>query len=106
MIPGLSGHYEDKLKLLGLTTLIERRKRGDAIQCFKILQGLDHVDYKTWFNFTCEVNQRSSRAVAEAKLSIPQVNSEAGRNHFSVRACRLWNTIPVAIHQNISVHFF
>ena len=66
MIPGLTGHYEEKLKELGLTTLSARRERGDAIQTFKILQGLDILDYRTWFEFTCEVNVRSSRAVAEA----------------------------------------
>ena len=97
---------EDKLKQIGLTTLVERRKRGDAIQCFKILQGLDHINYNILFNFASEVNQRSSRSVAEAKLSIPKVNTEVRRNFFSVRTCRLRYSMPVAIRQNISVHYF
>ena len=32
--------YQDKLKEAGLTTLEERRDRGDMIQTFRIIQGL------------------------------------------------------------------
>ena len=32
--------YEDRLKLLDLTTLVERRQRDDMIQLFKIIHGL------------------------------------------------------------------
>ena len=106
MIPGLFGTYEEKLKAIGLLSFKQRRERGDAIQVFKILQGLDHVDYKTWFEFACEVNVRSTRSVAEAKLVIPMAHSEARRNSFAFRACRVWNQLPIAIRQNISTHFF
>ena len=33
-ISGLSGDYEEKLGLVGLPTLENRRKRGDLIQTF------------------------------------------------------------------------
>jgi len=42
---GLS--YENRLKVAGLTTLSERRIRGDLIEVFKILKGFSNVDYKT-----------------------------------------------------------
>ena len=35
--------YEHRLKVLKLTTLETRRKRGDLIQFYKILNKLDHV---------------------------------------------------------------
>ena len=42
----LSGKpYEERLKLLGLTSLKERRVRGDLIQWFKIVNGFDHVSW-------------------------------------------------------------
>ena len=41
--------YEEKLKEVGLYSLEERRKRGDAIQVWKILSQYDHVDEKHWF---------------------------------------------------------
>ena len=106
MIPGLQGTYEEKLKEIGLPSFKQRRERGDAIQVFKILHGFDNVDYKTWFEFVGEVNVRSSRSVAEAKLAIPMAQTESRRNFFTFRACRAWNSLPIAIRQNINTHFF
>ena len=48
-ITGIKGTYEEKLKQLNLTTLLERRKRGDAIETFKILKGFTNVDPSIWF---------------------------------------------------------
>jgi len=40
MTSGLSGStYEEKLREVGLTSLENRRKRGDMIQVWKILHG-------------------------------------------------------------------
>ena len=50
LISGLTGTYEEKLQKLNLTTLIDRRIRGDAIETFKILKGFTKVDPKTWFD--------------------------------------------------------
>ena len=36
--------YEERLRVLGLTTLEERRKRGDLIQIYKIINGIDEVE--------------------------------------------------------------
>ena len=36
--------YEERLEVLGLTTLETRRKRGDLIQIFKIFRGIENVD--------------------------------------------------------------
>lgn len=41
--------YEDRLKELNLTTLgvvLDRRKRGDLIQVFKLMRGLEDMDIK------------------------------------------------------------
>jgi hypothetical protein len=39
--------YEDRLKAWGLTTLEERRGRGDLIQIYKCLNGIEDIDWHT-----------------------------------------------------------
>ena len=47
MVSNLRGRtYEEKLSELGMVTLETRRRRGDMIQTFKILSGIDHVQPK------------------------------------------------------------
>ena len=42
--------YEEKLRDAGLTTLAERRTRGDAIETFKTLKGFNRVIQGDWFS--------------------------------------------------------
>ena len=37
--------FEDRLKIMGLTTLSERRKRGDLIEMFKVLKGIEPIEW-------------------------------------------------------------
>ncbi len=56
-ITGLKGvTYEDKLKELGILSLVDRRSRADLIQVFKILKGIDDVDSSSWSG-TSKINQ-------------------------------------------------
>ena len=50
MVTNLKGKtYSQRLGELGLTTLEERRERGDLIQAYKVLTGKEMVSYQTWF---------------------------------------------------------
>ena len=50
MVKGLKKlPYEIRLKRLGIYTLERRRLRGDLIETFKILTGIERVDYKKFF---------------------------------------------------------
>ena len=45
LAPEIRGlNYERRLSKLGLTTLNERRKRGDSIQQYKIFKGFDRIN--------------------------------------------------------------
>jgi len=50
MVLGLQNMtYEQRLEVLGLTNLKERRQHGDLIEAFKILKNLEEVDYQDFF---------------------------------------------------------
>ena len=54
MISGLSEMgYEERLKILGLTTLETRRLRGDLIEVFKILKGYENTDQEVFLICHC-----------------------------------------------------
>ena len=51
--------YEQRLRHLELTTLRERRIRGDLIETFKIMTGKESVDRSQFFQLsTCEYQYR------------------------------------------------
>ena len=45
MVKDRSVCYEDRLRMLELTTLETQRLRGDLIKVFKIFKGFDNVTY-------------------------------------------------------------
>jgi len=50
LVPQLRKYnYADRLKVLGLTSLKERRERGDMIEVYKILTGKEHIDSGQFF---------------------------------------------------------
>ena len=53
--------YEEKLKELGLTTLEERRVRGDMIEVFKIMHGFNDVSRDTWFTLAADRGTQLTR---------------------------------------------
>ena len=42
--------YDERLRALGLTTLGERRRRGDMIEVYKLLTGKENVAYDQFFS--------------------------------------------------------
>jgi len=50
--------YEDRLKKLNLYSLVRRRKRGDLIEVFKILNNLEYIDEEILFIRSSTTNLR------------------------------------------------
>ena len=89
--------YEERLKDVGLTTLTERRERGDAIETFKTIKGFNRVIKENWFEFEAE-DQRPTRRNTEITkegerrrgnvLREERARLDVRKNSFNVRAAR------------------
>ena len=100
--------YEDKLYELNLTTLEKRRERGDALQVFKIIKGIDDIGKHTYFDLVdADPNKTLTRQNAD-RLNIKRekFNTEIGRHRFSMRVSGLWNKIPAFIKDSRDVNQF
>ena len=85
--------YEDRLKVFKLTTLEERRKRGDAIETYKLLNGLENIESDQFFKVIREGPSTHTRG-HPLKLELQQVRTEKRRNFFSIRTAKSWNKLP------------
>ena len=102
--------YEQKLKLLGLTTLVERRERGDMIQMFRSLGGQDSVGYKSFFTLESEAQRTgpSTRARSGHLNVVPpaRAKTEQRRNFWSQRSVPMWNSLSDQVKMATNVNMF
>ena len=85
MVVGLKGrNYEDKLIVLGLRPLEDRRKRFDLVQTFKIVQAIEKIDSSLLFTLEGEETLRLTRNTAHSKCMVEQRSRTDVRKHFSV----------------------
>ena len=88
--------YQVRLDKLGLTTLLERRARGDLIETFKIVN--DISDYgQDMFKFSRSGNNLISRPGDEHKLK---------HAFFPHRVLKYWNKLPPPLKFSKSVDSF
>lgn len=84
--------YEDRLKVLNLTTLKERRDRGDLIETFKILNG--HYDIEDFDKLYKQHPNPRSRAAHCRQLMLRQSKNNPHRHFLTNRVVRAWNALP------------
>jgi ribonuclease P/MRP protein subunit RPP40 len=107
MLPGLSGSYKEKLAVIGLQTLNERRGRGDAIETFKILKGFYDVDSKIWFKSAWRESGASTRhSNAVDALQTQFCRLDLRKNFFTYRATVIWNALPSSLREAKTVNQF
>ena len=113
MVSGLEGRsYEDRLVECGLTTLEDRRQRGDMIEVFKILKGIEDVDKSSWFTMANEGAQQNNLLCntrdSEDQLKVikPRWKHDQRKHWFSVRVCDSWNSLPYSIRDAKSLNSF
>lgn len=95
--------YEIRLKKLKLTTLQDRRERGDMIEVYKILTGKEKVDPEIFFNKRKTGHNLRGHG---HKLTKKRCRLEIRRNSFSQRVINVWNRLPEHVVQAGTVNSF
>ena len=107
LIPALADlPYEDRLKRLELTTLQERRVRGDLIEVFKILKGFDAVNAGVKFLELDTGPLRDRTRGHSMKLTKPRHRTHKRTKFFSSRVVELWNSLPERVITSASINTF
>ena len=93
--------YEERCERLGLTTLEKRRKRGDLIETYKILNGMENLNYRSFF----ELSELETRTNSRKLKKKGHWRTLIRANTFSVRVVNDWNSLPeeVVTAPNISM---
>ncbi len=94
LVPALKNlSYGDRLQALDLFSLERRRERGDLIETFKILKGLERIDSRKFFKL---VDRSSNTRGHSLKLYKPSLkkNLNCRKNYFTQRVINVWNSLP------------
>ena len=102
MVTNIRGSYEERLAILKMRTLEERRLRGDLIEAYKILTGKSDVDPKTWFSLISDTDPAIRTRATTGYLNLvqpPTAKSDVRKNFFSHRVVPHWNQLPDHVKQ-------
>jgi ribonuclease P/MRP protein subunit RPP40 len=87
--------YEGRLAEAGMTSLEDRRVRGDMITTYKIMSGKDKVDPGIFFNLAAEgAGPRTRRAEGVRNIRPDRAKLDIRRYSFSQRVANRWNSLP------------
>ena len=87
--------YVERLDKLNLSSLTVKRKRGDLIQCYKLVKGMELVDWsysQAIFNFTNLESRRNPYRLMREKCS----NCKQRFDFLLNRVATSWNNLPAA----------
>ena len=90
--------YVRKLERLNLYSLEKRRLRGQLIETFKMLKGVNNIDYRHLFTFSN--NRTRSNGW---KLELKRFNTSQCGNFFTYKIAPIWNRLPAEAVNSASV---
>lgn len=95
MVVGLrSNDYQGKLCELNLTSLYDRRIRGDMIQTWKYLHGQNPGAEKLFSMSECQHLKTSRHTSKSWNLAPPKARLDIRRNFYTSRCVNRWNRLP------------
>jgi ribonuclease P/MRP protein subunit RPP40 len=108
--------YEERIAEADLLTLKERRCRGDIIETFKTMKGINQVNKNEWFEIREDDNVRSTRANIRIENETETRRSdiiykersrlEIRKNFYTSRVAREWNRLPEWIKDRKTTNSF
>ena len=102
------GHltYEERLQQAKLQSLEQRRKRGDLIDTYKIMNGHYALDPNNFFKFVQDRHKTNTRS-HENNALVPEKTRLNIRKHFYPnRVIEDWNNLPKPVKEATSVNNF
>ena len=82
--------FTERYNQLELTSLEKRRERGDLIETYKILNGMENIDSGIFF----ELNSNPTRSNMCKLQKRGHWRTTTRANSFSVRVVNTWNSLP------------
>ena len=109
MVPECSAlHYEDRCKTLGLQTLQARRERGDMIEVYRLLTGMEGVHHSKFFRLS-ESHARGegyTRGHSKKIVKPDHWRTSIKGNWFAIRCIDPWNSLPEEVVSAPSIATF
>ena len=93
--------YERRLTQLNLYSLEKRRIRGQLIETFKMLKGIENIDHRNLF--TLSSNQTRSNGW---KLDLKRFNTTQCGTFFTYKVPTYWNKLPAEVVNSTTINQF
>ena len=93
-------NYATRLRMIGITSLEERRLRGDMIEVYKLLTGKEQIDHRQFFN---SADTPYGLRGHEKKLAS---RLDSRKFFFSQRVVNGWNNLPAKVVNSETVNSF
>ena len=104
--------YRENLQEVHLTSLEDRRVRGDMLQVWKYLHGLQDVDVASLFTLKADATTHTGPAASTRgstkglAVKEREFNTDIRRYSFTVRVVTAWNNLPEQVRLADSVDTF
>lgn len=104
IIPELKGmNYEERLTLLELPSLEERRTMTDLVQCYRFCKGIDFSPDALFKEDSKKVITRSS---AKSNFTKEVSKLDLRKNFFTQKTVNQWNKLPLEVQNARSLNLF
>ena len=97
--------YEERLEKLKMTTLQERRTRGDMIEAYKIINGKEDINPNKFFKFK-HVYRGDPELTRGLIIDKKNWNCKPRSNTFSIRVENPWNNLEKVEVESTSTSAF